>query len=107
MVIASRRLDENARGAAIVPQINGIIMRNMTPTQEWAMRLLRANRDSTEIYTDNGRQIRMLAEAAGVQVEAIHVDLSKLETRRYKVGPTNPAATSDNLGTGSTGNPGK
>ena len=53
--------------------------------QRWAIAALKENRDSIEVYHDGGRHIVYLAKEAGVQVTAVHVDLTTLTTTRYTV----------------------
>lgn len=56
--------------------------------QRWALAALRENRDTNgDIYHDGGRHIVYLAKEAGVQVQAIHCDLTTLETKFYTVTP--------------------
>ena len=53
----------------------------MTPAE--ALARLRASRDADHdapIWGDNGRSVAMLAEAAGVTVTYVHVNLSALTT---------------------------
>ena len=60
----------------------------MTPAE--ALARLRASRDADHdapIWGDNGRSARMLAEAAGVTVTYVHVNLSALTTERRTVNP--------------------
>ena len=63
-------------------------------TASTALHLLRESRDADHdapIWADNGATVRMLAEAAGVTVTYVHVDLSALTTERRVVEPTNEA----------------
>ena len=53
--------------------------------QRWALDALRLNRDSIEVYHDNGRHLTHLAKEAGVKVTAVHVDLTTLTTTRYTI----------------------
>ena len=58
----------------------------MTPAE--ALTRLRASRDADHdapIWGDNGRSVAMLAEAAGVTVTYVHVNLSALTTERRVV----------------------
>ena len=60
----------------------------MTPAE--ALARLRESRDADHdapIWGDNGRSARMLAEAAGVTVTYVHVNLSALTTERRTVNP--------------------
>ena len=59
----------------------------MDNSERWALDALRLNRDSIEVYHDNGRHLTHLAKEAGVQVQAIHVDLTTLTTTRYTITP--------------------
>ena len=64
----------------------------MTPAE--ALARLRESRDADHdapVWGDDGRSVRMLAEAAGVRVEYVHVNLSSLTTERRVVEPTNEA----------------
>ena len=57
-------------------------------TASEALARLRASRDADHdapIWGDNGRSARMLAEAAGVTVTYVHVNLSALTTERRVV----------------------
>ena len=59
-------------------------------TANEALARLRASRDGERdapIWGDNGRSVRMLAEAAGVTVTYVHVNLSALTTERRTVNP--------------------
>ena len=61
----------------------------MTPAE--ALARLRASRDADHdapIWGDDGRSVRMLAEAAGVRVEYVHCNLTALTTERRTVEPT-------------------
>ena len=56
-------------------------------TASEALARLRASRDDERdapIWADNGRSVRMLAEAAGVRVEYVHVTLGKEITTEYR-----------------------
>ena len=58
----------------------------MTPAE--ALARLRASRDAERdapVWADRGRSVRMLAEAAGVTVTFVHVDLTALTTERRVV----------------------
>ena len=58
----------------------------MTPAE--ALAVLRNSRDDEHdaaIWHDNGRTIRRLAQAAGVRVEYVHVDLTAQTTVRRVV----------------------
>ena len=58
----------------------------MTPAE--ALARLRASRDADHdapVWGDDGRSVRMLAEAAGVTVTFLHVNLSALTTERRVV----------------------
>ena len=60
----------------------------MTPAE--ALARLRASRDADHdapIWGDDGRSVRMLAEAAGVRVEYVHCNLTALTTERRTVEP--------------------
>ena len=60
-------------------------------TASEALARLRASRDADHdapIWGDDGRSVRMLAEAAGVRVEYVHCDLAALTTERRTVEPT-------------------
>ena len=60
----------------------------MTPAE--ALTRLRASRDADHdapIWGDDGRSVRMLAEAAGVRVEYVHCNLTALTTERRTVEP--------------------
>jgi len=57
-------------------------------TASTALHLLLASRDADHdapIWGDDGRSVRMLAEAAGVTVTYVHVNLSALTTERRVV----------------------
>ena len=52
-------------------------------TASEALARLRASRDADHdapVWADDGRSVRMLAEAAGARVVYVHVDLTRLET---------------------------
>jgi hypothetical protein len=56
-------------------------------TRSEALARLRASRDADHdapIWADNGRSVRMLAEAAGVRVVYAHVELGKEMTTEYR-----------------------
>ena len=60
----------------------------MTPAE--ALTRLRASRDADHdapVWADDGRSVRMLAEAAGVTVTYVHVNLASLTTERRTVNP--------------------
>ena len=57
-------------------------------TASTALHLLRESRDADHdapVWADNGRSVRMLAEAAGVTVTFLHCDLTTLTTERRVV----------------------
>ena len=59
-------------------------------TASTALHLLRESRDADHdapVWADNGRSVRMLAEAAGVRVEYVHCNLTALTTERRTVEP--------------------
>lgn len=59
-------------------------------TASEALARLRASRDADHdapIWADNGRSVAMLAEAAGVTVTYVHVNLSALTTERRTINP--------------------
>jgi hypothetical protein len=57
-------------------------------SQRWALDALQENLETPgQLYHDNGRHIVYLAKEAGVQVQAIHVDLATLTTNYYTVTP--------------------
>ena len=62
----------------------------MTPA-ETALALLRESRDGARIWYDDGRTIERLARTAGVRVEYVHVDLTRLTTERRMVAPKEEA----------------
>ena len=65
----------------------------MTPA-ETALSLLCQSRDAecdARIWYDDGRTIERLARTAGVRVEYVHVDLTRLTTERRMVAPKEEA----------------
>ena len=65
----------------------------MTPAD--ALARLRASRDADRdapVWGDDGRSVRMLAEAAGVTVTFLHCDLSTAEVEYREVNPAVDAA---------------
>ena len=57
----------------------------MTPAD--ALARLRASRDADRdapVWGDDGRSVRMLAEAAGVRVVYVHVELGREMTTEYR-----------------------
>ena len=64
----------------------------MTPA-ETALALLLESRDGqpARIWHDNGETIERLARTAGVRVEYVHVDLTRLTTERRMVAPKEEA----------------
>ena len=58
----------------------------MSKSRQLALTALKENLNTNgDIYHDGGRHIVYLAKEAGVQVQAIHVDLTTLTTTMYTV----------------------
>ena len=61
-------------------------------TSDTALSLLRESRDEGRIFTDDGATITRLAQAAGVRVEYVRVDLRALTCERRTVEPKEEGA---------------
>ena len=62
-------------------------------TSDTALSMLAESRDGERIFDDDGATITRLAEAAGVRVEYVHVDVRALTCERRVTGADGSDAT--------------